>query len=195
MTTDPRELAAAAVAYAKPRLRGWLHLGRRPWRSRPGLVLVVLAPTGRLHAAAAAFAATAVVLFTPARSTTADTGRRGSSAGSSALDHANIFLLIAGTYTPFAVLALHGDTRIAVLATVWSLAVRRRSACCGWTRRAGSTCRCISGSAGRRLRRAAAVARGGCTAFMLIAVGGACYTVGGVVYGLRRPSNTASRNQ
>jgi len=38
------------------------------------------------------------------------------------LDHAAIFLLIAGTYTPFALVSLHGATGFALLATVWSLA-------------------------------------------------------------------------
>src|SRR5437588_116164 len=73
--------------------------------------------------AAAAYVATAVVLFS-----TSAIYHRGNWSPRvdqwlKRLDHANIFLLIAGTYTPFAVLALHGDTRVAVLATVWSLAI------------------------------------------------------------------------
>jgi hemolysin III len=36
------------------------------------------------------------------------------------LDHSMIFLLIAGTYTPFSVLALHGALRIIILAVVWT---------------------------------------------------------------------------
>ena len=109
VTTEPRELAAAAVAYAKPRLRGWLHLVTSPLALASGLVLIVLAPTAPATAAAAAYAATAVVLF----STSAIYHRGNWSPGVEQwlkrFDHANIFLLIAGTYTPFAVLALRGD--------------------------------------------------------------------------------------
>src|SRR6476646_688985 len=123
VTTEPRELAAAAVAYAKPRLRGWLHLVTSPLALASGLVLVVLAPPAPATAAAAAYAATAVILFT-----TSAVYHRGQWSPRveqwlKRADHANIFLLIAGTDTPFAVLALRGDVRIAVLAAVWSLAV------------------------------------------------------------------------
>src|SRR5438309_9730770 len=88
-----------------------------------GLVLVVLAPTVPAKLSALAYATTSVALFT-----TSAIYHRGNWSPPvdqwlKRLDHANIFLLIAGTYTPFAVLALHGDTRVAVLATVWSLAI------------------------------------------------------------------------
>src|SRR3954447_19517848 len=123
MTSEPREMAAAAVAYAKPRLRGWLHLVTSPLALASGLVLIVLAPTGPATVAAAAYAATAVVLFSTSAIYHRGKWSPGVEQWLKRLDHANIFLLIAGTYTPFAVLALRGDTRIAVLATVWSLAV------------------------------------------------------------------------
>src|SRR5438270_426146 len=45
MTTDPREMAAAAIAYAKPRLRGWVHLVMAPIALAAGTVLIVLEPT------------------------------------------------------------------------------------------------------------------------------------------------------
>lgn len=190
VTNDPRELAAVAVAYAKPRLRGWLHLVTSPIALASGIVLVVLAPTGAATAAAAVFAVTAVVLFT-----TSAVYHRGNWSPSverwlQRADHANIFLLIAGTYTPFAVLALRGDTRIAVLAAVWSLAL------------AGAVFRVAWVGAPRRLYVPLYLALGwaaafvvpqllngaGAAAFVLVAVGGFCYTVGAVVYALRRPN-------
>ena len=51
---ETRELAVAAVAYVKPRLRGWLHLVTSPLALASGLVLIVLAPTGAATAASAA---------------------------------------------------------------------------------------------------------------------------------------------
>ena len=189
MTSDPRELAAAAVAYAKPRLRGWLHLVTSPLVITSGLVLVVLAPTGPATAAAAAYALTATVLFS-----TSAVYHRGrwsprTEQWLKRLDHANIFFLIAGTYTPFAVLALRGDVRIAVLSAVWALAV------------VGALFRLVWVEAPRWLYVPLYIALGwaaalfvpqlingaGAAAFILIAVGGFCYTLGGVVYALRRP--------
>jgi hemolysin III len=123
MTTDPRELAAAAIAFAKPRLRGWVHLVMAPIALASGIVLIVLAPTAAGAAGAAAFGFTAVVMFT-----TSAIYHRGNWSPRverqlKRLDHANIFFLIAGTYTPFAVLALHDEFQIAVLAAIWGTAI------------------------------------------------------------------------
>src|SRR5271170_5980715 len=80
--TEPREVASAAlnagrrvverasdavgeaVANVKPRFRGWLHLVTSPLALAAGVVLIVLAPTGPATLAAAAYVATAVILFT-----------------------------------------------------------------------------------------------------------------------------------
>src|SRR4051812_48709809 len=123
VVTDPREMAATAVAFAKPRLRGWLHTGTSPIALACAIVLIVLAPTGLATVAAAAFGVTSFVLFT-----TSAVYHRGNWSPRTErwlkrVDHANIFLLIAGSYTPFAVLALHGNERIAVLAAVWGTAL------------------------------------------------------------------------
>jgi hemolysin III len=190
MTTDPREFAAAAVAFAKPRLRGWLHAVTAPLALAAGIVLIALAPTGPAVAAAAAFSASAVLLFT----TSAIYHRGHWSARAEMrlkrLDHANIFFLIAGTYTPFAVLALHGETRIAMLAAVWGAAI------------GGALFRVLWIDAPRwsyvPLYLGLGWAAGfvvpqllhgvGSAAFTLIAVGGACYTAGAIIYGLKRPN-------
>ena len=190
VTTDPREVAAAAVAYAKPRLRGWLHAVTSPLVLACGLVLIVLAPTAPATWSAVAYATTSVALFT-----TSAVYHRGHWSPRvqqwlKRLDHANIFLLIAGSYTPFGVLALRGDARIAVLAAVWSVAV------------AGVLFRLLWVSAPRWLYVPVYVGLGwaaafvfpqllhgaGEAAFILIAIGGFCYTAGAVVYGLRRPN-------
>jgi hemolysin III len=190
MTSDPRELAAAAVAFAKPRLRGWLHLVTSPLALASGLVLIVLAPTGPATVAAAAYAATAVVLFSTSAAYHRGHWSPRAERWLQRADHANIFLLIAGTYTPFAVLALRGDVRVAVLAAVWSLAV------------GGAIFRIAWVTAPRWLYVPLYLGLGwtaafvvpqllhgvGAAAFVLLAVGGFCYTAGGVVYALRRPN-------
>ncbi|HWB67658.1 MAG TPA: hemolysin III family protein [Mycobacteriales bacterium] len=202
--TEPRDLAAAAlqagqravdragdvVAAAKPRLRGWSHAVTSPIALAAGVVLIALAPTGPAAGAAAAYVVTSVLLFT-----TSAIYHRGNwspviERRLKRLDHANIFLLIAGTYTPFAVLALHGDDRIAVLAAVWGTAL------------VGVFFRVFWVAAPRWLYVPLYVGLGwaaalfvpqllhgtGVPAFTLIVVGGGLYTVGGLVYGLRRPN-------
>ncbi len=70
------------------------------------------------------------------------------------LDHADIYLSIAGTYTPLALLALHGDVRIAVPAVIWTGAAAGAAFLVAWLRaprwlytslyvvRAGPPCSC-----------------------------------------------------
>src|SRR3954470_82422 len=190
MTTDPRELAAAAVAFAKPRLRGWLHTVTAPVALVCGIVLVVLAPTGQAAVAAAAFGLSAVALFA-----TSAVYHRGSWSPRTdlrlkRLDHANIFFLIAGSYTPFAVLALHDETRIAVLASVWGAAIGGAIFRVAWVGAPRWSyvpmylgLGWAAGFVTPQLLHGVGEA-----AFTLIAVGGACYTVGGLVYGFKRPN-------
>jgi hemolysin III len=105
------------------------------------------------------------------------------------LDHANIFLIIAGSYTPFAVLLLEGGQRLALLLVVWVGAVL------------GVCFRVLWVGAPRWLYVPAYVAlgwvavaflpaiteTGGVAVLVLVAVGGVLYTLGGIVYGTRRP--------
>ena len=104
------------------------------------------------------------------------------------VDHADFLFLIAGTYTPFAVLVLRGGERIVILSVVWVAAV------------VGALSLVIWAGLPRRVRVAVYVAlgwvavpvlpellRGAGPATLLLAVGGVLYTLGGLVYGLRRP--------
>jgi hemolysin III len=205
--TEPRDKAAAArsfglravertseafgdaVAVAKPKLRGWLHAVTSPVALAAGIVLIVLAPTAPAAVAASAYAATSFVLFTTSAIYHRGDWSPRAEARLKRLDHANIFLLIAGSYTPFALLALHGDTRVAVLAAVWGAAF------------VGVLFRVFWVGAPRWLYTALYIGMGwaaglfvpqlirgaGVAPFVLVAVGGLFYTFGGVVYGLKRP--------
>jgi hemolysin III len=190
MTTDPQEIAAAAIAYVKPRMRGWLHTVTSPASLAAGVVLIALAPNGVATAAAAAFVITAVVLFTTSAAYHRGNWSPRAERWLKRVDHANIFLLIAGSYTPFAVLVLRDEERVAVLASVWVAAI------------AGAVFRLMWVDAPRWMIVAFYLGLGwgagffvpqllhgaGAAAFTLVAVGGAFYTLGGVVYGLRRPN-------
>jgi len=103
-----------------PRLRGVFHLYAFFAAVIAGGVLFVLADGARerfavwvyVAALAAMFGASALYHRFPWRSTTARLRARR-------LDHAMIFVFIAGTYTPFALLAFGGVARSGVLALVW----------------------------------------------------------------------------
>ena len=142
---------ADSVADAKPRLRGWLHLATAPLTLAAGIVLVALSPDTTTRWGSAIFSLSALVLFTVSAIYHRGTWSPRVWAFLRRFDHSNIFLLIAGSYTPFALILLEGTQRTVLLATVWTGA---SSACCsassGPTRPAGSTCRSTSRWAGRR---------------------------------------------
>ena len=112
----------AAFDHVKPKLRGWLHAGMVPVALIAGIVLVVLATTTTGKVSAAIFGGTAVLLFG-----TSAVYHRGSwsprmGAFLRRFDHSNIFLIIAGTYTPFALL-LPPDQARRMLTIVWAGAI------------------------------------------------------------------------
>jgi hemolysin III len=103
-----------------PKLRGLLHAGAFPVAVAAGAVLVALAPTWPARLAAAVYGLASAVLFgvSAAYHRSPLGSRRKAWLGR--LDHMNILLLIASTYTPLRVLALRGWTRLSVLAVVWT---------------------------------------------------------------------------
>jgi hemolysin III len=174
----------------KPRLRGWLHAGTFPLSVAAGIVLVALSPDARSRTATAIFAATASLLFgVSALYHRGDWGPRAF-AVLQRLDHANIFLIIAGTYTPFCVLLLPSGVARTMLWIVWVGAIL------------GVAFRVFWVGAPRWLYVPVYVALGwvavlytpqlldgaGTAVFVLIVVGGALYTLGGLVYGIKRPN-------
>lgn len=186
VTDAARDLAAAV----KPRLRGWLHLGTAPLALVAGVLLVVFAPTTSARVAAAVFAVTAVLLFG-----TSALYHRGNWEPRVArvlkrLDHASIFLIIAGTYTPFAVLLLPPGQGRRLLWLVWGGAL------------IGVAFRVLWVGAPRWLYTPVYVAlgwvavfylgpllqHGGPVVVALIMIGGLLYTLGAVVYATKRPN-------
>ena len=105
---------------SKPRLRGVSTSGRSSFRSWAASVLVLVAPPGRATFATAIYAASVAALFGVSalyhRITWASASARR---WMRRLDHTMIFFLIAGTYTPFALLVLDGTLAAAILVAVW----------------------------------------------------------------------------
>ncbi|RIK17380.1 MAG: DNA-binding protein [Acidobacteria bacterium] len=189
VATRAGDAVDAIVDQIKPHLRGWLHVGMVPVSLVASVVLVALSPGTVERVAAVAFGITAVLLFA-----TSATYHRGHwSPGVARVlkrwDHANIFLIIAGTYTPFAVTLLPPGQARTLLWVVWAGAV------------AGVVFRVFWVGAPRWLYTVVYVALGWVAVFylapfwryggpavvLLIAAGGVLYTLGAVVYGTKRP--------
>jgi hemolysin III len=191
------EIVADKMAEVKPHLRGWLHAATAPVALAAGVVLVMLSPTAETRIGSAAFALSALLVFTVSAIYHRGTWSPRTWAFLRRFDHANIFVLIAGTYTPYALLFLEGSARTTLLVVVWAAAV------------AGMAFRVLWTDAPRWLYTPMYFALGwaalffipqflegaerfssevGVAVLTLVAVGGVFYTLGGVVYGLKRPN-------
>ncbi len=174
----------------KPHLRGWLHAATTPLALAAGVVLIVLSPTLTTRVGSAIFAGTALLLFTVSAIYHRGTGRWSprTVAFLRRFDHSNIFLLIAGSYTPFTLILLDPPQRDVLLAIVWGGAI------------AGAAFRTFWSTAPRWVYTPIYVALGwvsifyvddfaggGTAVITLIAVGGGLYTLGGLVYGFKKP--------
>ncbi len=192
---DPGHESAAErvgelVAAVKPHLRGWLHAGTFPLVVAAGIVLVALAPTTAGKVSAAIFMLTAALLFG-----TSAVYHRGNWSPRAAIvlkrfDHSNIFVIIAGSYTPFAALLLAHDRARQLLWIVWLGALGGVLFRVFWVhapRWLYTPIYCALGWVAviylPDFYRA-----GGGALLALILVGGLLYTVGAVVYGIKRPN-------
>lgn len=153
-------------------------------------MLVALSPTTTTRVGSAVFALTALTLFSV--SAVYHTGRWSPRVWLMLrrFDHSNIFLLIAGTYTPFTLLLLEGTSRVVLLATVWGGAVLGVLFRLFWTGAPRWLYTPIYIALGwAAIFFAADFAAAGSTAVLvLVVVGGALYTLGGLVYGLKWPN-------
>jgi hemolysin III len=174
----------------KPRLRGVSHQWAFFVSLVLGLALVIAAPAGQPRLAATIYAVSVAGLFGTSalyhRITWASLKAR---AWMRRLDHSMIFVLIAGTYTPFALLVLDGALAKAILITVWAGAVGGIVLKLAWVN-APKTLMAIIYVALGWVAIAAfpdLVSQLGVTGASLVAAGGLLYTAGAVVYAFRRP--------
>lgn len=103
----------------KPTWRGWIHAGVTPVALAAGIVLIVLAQGAPAKWAATVFTVTSLLLFGMSAVYHRFDWSPKTKLTLKRIDHANIFLLIAGTYTPLAVLALPPAQGTLLLALVW----------------------------------------------------------------------------
>lgn len=186
----PKQWIPDQLLAVKPHLRGWQHVAAAPLSLAASIVLTVLAPTSSTRWASAVYLVTSLLLFGISavyhRFYWAPAWERFWRR----LDHSNIFLLIAGTYTPLCVALLPSDDSRFILTLVWVAAA------------AGVILSVFWPAAPRWLIVALYVglgwvavwylpqlwASGGPVVVLLIAAGGVLYTIGAVIYGLKKPN-------
>ena len=173
----------------KPRLRGVLHQWAFFVSLVAGAVLVAFAPTGRAAAAGGVYAAALAAMFGASALYHRVAWRPSLRPWFRRLDHTMIFVLIAGTCTPVAVLSLEGVLPLVVLSVLWGGAlagVLLKLVWLGAPRWLGATVYLLLGWVGILLLPET-VRAAGLTAALLFVAGGALYTAGAVIYMRQRP--------
>lgn len=191
------EKVAEKVAEIKPKLRGWFHLVSTPLVLAAGVVLICLSPTPETRVSSSLYVVSALLLFG-----TSALYHRGTWSPKvwtilNRIDHSNIFLFIAGSYTPFAVILLDGVAQVVMLSVAWTGALL------------GIAFKVFWPTAPRWMSAPVYIALGwaaiffipgffqgatdlglgiGIAIFVLITTGGALYTLGGLVYGFQWPN-------
>ncbi|WP_308493957.1 PAQR family membrane homeostasis protein TrhA [Microbacterium terrisoli] len=173
----------------KPTWRGWIHAATFPVALAAGIVLIVLAHGAPAKWSSAVFMVTSLLLFGNSALYHRFNWKPKTKAVLKRIDHANILLLIAGTYTPLSVLALPTSQTVTILSIVWGGALL------------GIVFRVFWINAPRWLYVALYLALGwaavmyivplfqaNATMMTLVVIGGLLYTVGAVVYALKRPN-------
>jgi hemolysin III len=173
----------------KPTWRGWIHAGTFPVTIAAGIVLLVLADGAAAKWSSAVFVVSSMLLFGNSALYHRFNWKPRTRVILKRIDHANIFLLIAGSYTPITVLALPPNKAVLLLSLVWGGTIL------------GIAFRVFWIHAPRWLYVPLYLLLGwGAMMFIvdffradvvmmtLILAGGLCYSVGAVVYGLKKPN-------
>ncbi|MBF4574033.1 hemolysin III family protein [Herbiconiux sp. VKM Ac-1786] len=173
----------------KPTWRGWIHAGTFPVTIVAGIVLISLAQGAPAKWASVVFTLTSMLLFGNSALYHRIDWKPKTKLLFKRIDHANIFLLIAGTYTPIAVLALPPAQGTLLLVIVWSGALLGIGFRVFWI----GAPRWLYVILYLALGWAAVAYLGDIFAvnpatMILVAAGGLAYTVGALAYALKRPN-------
>ena len=184
----PGAAATGGPVPAKPVLRGWLHAVAAPLAIASSAALIGVATSGPQTVAAVIYCMASGILFTTSAVYHRGTWRPRADAVLRRADHTNIYLIIAGSYTPIATAAFTAPAQAAILAWVWCGAAF--GACVSFGRHRAS----------RRISTILYIALGwsitpllgplfavSSAAALLIVAGGVLYTIGGIVYAVKRP--------
>ncbi|MGA1243153.1 MAG: PAQR family membrane homeostasis protein TrhA [Candidatus Nanopelagicaceae bacterium] len=177
-------------AISRPRLRGIIHLVMSPLALVAGLVLITITTELRGRVTLTIFTLTAVSLFTCSAIYHRVPWGPSAKAIWRRIDHANIPLLIAGTYTPFAIYLLDKSQAVILLSLVWGGALLSGVFRVFWL----SAPRWLYVPIYLALGWAALIylpdfyRNGGLIVFLLVAFGGILYSLGALIYAVKWPN-------
>jgi len=182
------ETMVARAERVKPKLRGVFHELAFYVALVLGVLLVTTAEAGRARLAAAVFAGSVAGCFGVSALYHRPTWKPRARSWLARLDHAGVYLLIAGTYTPFGLLVMSAAWAVPVLSVVWAGAVGAILMKLFWV---GMPKR-LSAAIGIGLGWVAAAAfsqllKLQLPGLLLVVAGGLLYTAGAIVYARRRP--------
>jgi len=177
------------VVDVKPSWRGWIHAGTFPVAIALGIVLIVLAHGVDAKVSSSIFVLCSLLLFGISALYHRFNWKPRTKAVLRRVDHANIFLLIAGTYTPLGVLALPSDKGVILLSIVWAGALVGIAFHVFWItapRWLYVPLYVLLGWAA--LMYVVDLVNANAAMMVLVFVGGGLYTIGALVYGIKRPN-------
>ena len=172
-----------------PRLRGLLHAHAAWVAAVAAAILLVLAPTAAARVAALIYGLGLIALFTVSALYHRWPGDPRWKPWLRRMDHSTIFVFIAASYTPVGLLVLDGTVQVVVLVSVWAGALAGIVMSVAWI----SAPRWLQALTYLLVGWVAVVAlpqladRAGVAPLVLLAVGGGLYSLGALVYALRRP--------
>ena len=175
--------------FERPLLRGYLHLGAACAAVAGVVLLVLLAHSARAYVGGVVFACSLALLYLTSGLYHTVNWRPRAKAILKRLDHSMIFVLIAGTYTPFCLLVLDTAWGVSVLAVVWGLAAGGIALKVAWP----NAPRWLSVGMYLSIGWLGVVAGAPVSSWFalaplaLLVVGGVLYSLGGLIYALQRP--------
>ena len=184
------DASEASQTEVKPTWRGWLHAGTFPLTIAAGIVLISLAQGPVAKWASAVFMLTSMLLFGNSALYHRFNWSPKVKLALKRIDHANIFLLIAGTYTPIALLALPWSKGSLLLILVWSgaiLGIGFRVFWLGAPRWLYVLLYLVLGWAA--MMYIVDLLNANLAMMILVLAGGLCYTVGAVFYAIKKPDH------
>lgn len=187
--TLPSATGLAAADELVPRLRGVSHALAFLLSIAAAAVVVVLAPAGRATVAAAIYGAGLIALFGGSALYHRWPGPERFKPALQRIDHSTIFVFIAASYTPIALVVLHGPLGWVILGVVWAGAAAGVAFSLGWIEAPRGM---IAGSY-LALGWVAVIAipqllgNLGLPPLLLLGAGGLLYSVGAIIYARQRP--------
>ena len=176
-----------AMGKWRPRWRGRIHGGAVAVTLPAGIILTLVTPSGLARVAVFVYVASLLALFSTSASYHLFTRTQRAQRTMRQLDHAMVYVLIAGTYTPVCLLALPRTIGVVFLIGIWCAALIGIVLKITW--RAHK----VSGAMYLIIGWAALIIlpwayhRAGFTSLLLFALGGIVYTVGAILFYLQRP--------